>query len=79
MAQPKKAVRVVVVLAFAEASVLARAAVTVTSALDCREVNAAEAGLRTFRSAVALAISRSSSEVVVDHTEANEKQPRRAS
>ncbi|GLY51445.1 hypothetical protein [Lentzea sp. NBRC 102530] len=50
--------RVVVELSFAQASVLARAAVVVTSALECKEVNAADQGLLTIRRAVALALSQ---------------------
>jgi hypothetical protein len=62
MAQPKRTVRVVVELGFTEASVLARAAVVVTSALGCGEVNAADQGLLAFRSAVRLALSKDSSQ-----------------
>ncbi|MET9628284.1 hypothetical protein ABZX92_12550 [Lentzea sp. NPDC006480] len=57
VSQPKRTVRVVVALTLAEASVLARAAVVVTSALDCKEVNAGDEGLRVFRAAVAQALS----------------------
>lgn len=79
MAQPKRTVRVVVELAFTEAAVLARAAVVVTSALDCKEVNAADQGLLAFRAAVKLALSRRSGHVVVDQPEAAPQLPRRAS
>ena len=57
MTQPRRTVRVVVALTVAEASALTRAAVVVTSALDCEDVNAAEQGLRTFRSAVGKALA----------------------
>lgn len=57
MAEPKRIVRVAVALTLAEASVLARAAVVVTSSLDCKDVNAAEQGLRTFRDAVGQALA----------------------
>ncbi|MEU3642953.1 hypothetical protein AB0E59_06160 [Lentzea sp. NPDC034063] len=53
-----KVVAVVVELKLSQAKVLARAAVVVTSALDCREVNAAEQGLLVFRGAVARALDR---------------------
>ncbi|USX56450.1 hypothetical protein [Lentzea sp. HUAS12] len=79
MTQPNRTIRVVVELAFAEASVLARAAVVVTSALDCREANAADSGLRAFRSAVGLALSRPLSQAVVDRIEVAGQQSRRAS
>lgn len=58
MADREGTVRVVVNLTYAQASVLARAAVVVTSALDCKEVNAADQGLRQFRSATVLALSQ---------------------
>lgn len=58
MAGPTGTVCVVVKLTFAQASVLARAAVVVTSALECKEINAADQGLRAFRCAVALALSQ---------------------
>jgi hypothetical protein len=79
MVQPKRVVRVVVDLAPAEASVLARVAVVVTSALDCKEVNAAEQGLLAFRAAVVLALSKHSARVVVDQPEDVAERPRRAS
>lgn len=79
MAQPKRTVRVVVELAFVEAAVLARAAVVVTSALDCKEVNAADQGLLAFRAAVKLALSKRSGHVEVDQPEAASQRPRRAS
>lgn len=50
-------VAVVVDLTLAEATVLARAAVVVTSALDCKDANAAEQGLLSFRQAVVRALS----------------------
>lgn len=50
-------VPVVVNLTLSQAAVLARAAVVVTSALDCKEANAAERGLLLFRQAVARAVS----------------------
>jgi len=81
MAQPKRTVRVRVVvdLALAEASVLAWAAVVVTSALDRKEVNAAEQGLLAFRAAVGLALSKESGRVVGDQPGMAAEQPRRAS
>lgn len=79
IAQPKGAVRVVVDLALAEASVLARAAVVVTSALGCKEVNAAEQGLLAFRAAVGLALRKRSAQAVVDRPEDTAEQPRQAS
>lgn len=78
MAQPQRTVRVVVDLGFTEAQVLAQAAVVVTSALDCKEINAADQGLRAFRTAVGLALSKRPDRVVAKHTAAAE-QPRRAS
>lgn len=48
---------VVVNLTMAQAFVLARAAVVVTSALDCKDANAAAQGLLLFRQAVARAVS----------------------
>lgn len=45
-------VAVVVNLTLAQAAVLAKAAVPVTSALDHREANTAEQGLLSFRAAV---------------------------
>ncbi len=50
-------VAVVVDLTPTQAAVLARAAVVVTSALDCKEANAAEQGLLSFRLAVVQALS----------------------
>jgi hypothetical protein len=79
MAQPKKTVRVIVELALAEATVLARAAVVVTSALDCKEANAAEQGLLAFRVAVGLALGQRPTQAVVDQSEAVADQSRRAS
>lgn len=80
MAQSTRTIRVVVELSLAEASVLARAAVIVTSALDCRDVNAAEQGLRMFRSAVVLALSKDSGVSAGDQLETTVAQPsRRAS
>ncbi len=79
MAQPKKTVRVIVELALAEATVLARAAVVVTSALDCKEANAAEQGLLAFRAAVGLALGQRPTQAVVDQPEAVADQSRRAS
>lgn len=55
---PEDTVAVVVDLKLSQAKVLARAAVVVTSALDCREVNAADQGLLLFRGAVANALNR---------------------
>ena len=51
-------VAVVVELKLSQAKVLAKAAVVVTSALDCREVNAAEQGLLLFRRSVARALDQ---------------------
>lgn len=48
---------VVVNLTPLQAAVLARAAVVVTSALDCKDANAAEQGLLLFRQEVARAVS----------------------
>ncbi|WP_285647886.1 hypothetical protein [Lentzea sp. NBRC 102530] len=48
----------VVQLSFAQASVLARAAVVVTSAMECKEINVADQGLLAIRRAVALALSQ---------------------
>lgn len=79
MAQPRRTVRVVVELAFAEASALARAAVVVTSALDCKEVNAADQGLLAFRTAVKLALSKRSGQTEADQPEAAPQRARRAS
>lgn len=79
MAQPKKTVRVVVELAVTEAAVLARAAVIVTSALDCKEVNAAERGLLAFRAAVEAALRKHPAEVVVDQPGNAAEPSRRAS
>ncbi|WP_143028092.1 hypothetical protein [Lentzea albidocapillata] len=50
-------VPVVVNLTLLQAAVLARAAVVVTSALDCKDANAAAQGLLMFRQAVAHAVS----------------------
>lgn len=69
MAQPTRTVRVVVELTVAEASVLARSAVVVTSALECKEVNAADRGLSAFRSAVGRALSREAGVEVVARPE----------
>lgn len=55
MACVEDAVPVVVTLTRLQAAVLARAAVVVTSALACKEANAAEQGLLLFRQAVARA------------------------
>jgi hypothetical protein len=79
MAQPRGTVRVVVELALAEAEVLARAAVVVTSALEYREINAADHGLLAFRTAVKAALSNRSGHAEVDQPEAAPQQPRRAS
>lgn len=81
MAQPKRTVRVPVVveLALAEATVLAQAAVVVTSALDCKDANAADKGLLAFRTAVGLALSKHSARVVVDQPEDPVEPSRRAS
>ena len=81
MAQPKRTVRVrvVVELALAEATVLAQAAVVVTSALDCKDANAADNGLLAFRTAVGLALSKHSARVVVDQPEVPAEPSRRAS
>lgn len=59
-------VAVVVNLTLPQATVLARAAVVVTSTLDCKDVNAAERGLLAFRAAVGLALSKRSGRAVVD-------------
>jgi hypothetical protein len=72
-------VAVVVNLTLSQATVLARAAVTVTSALDCKEVNAAEQGLLAFRTAVGLALPKDLGRVVVDLPEATAEPSRRAS
>lgn len=69
MAHLEDVVPVVVNLTRAQTAVLARAAVVVTSALDCREANAAEQGLLLFRQAVALAF-------VNDRTSNSTEQPR---
>ncbi|GGM78784.1 hypothetical protein GCM10011609_13160 [Lentzea pudingi] len=53
MARAEDVVPVVVNLTRAQVAVLARAAVVVTSALDCEEANAAMQGLLVFRQAVA--------------------------
>lgn len=71
-------VAVVVNLTLPQATVLARAAVIVTSALDCKEVNAAEQGLLAFRAAVGLALSNYSGDVV-NEPEAAAEQSRLAS
>lgn len=78
MPQPEGTVQVVVDLTSAEAAVLARVAVTVTSALDCRDVNAAERGLRAFREAVGQALSRCADRKAIDRPAAA-KPSRRAS
>ncbi|NGY61249.1 hypothetical protein G7043_20185 [Lentzea sp. NEAU-D13] len=65
-------------LTLPQATVLARAAVIVTSALDCKEVNAAEQGLLAFRAAVGLALSNYSGDVV-NEPEAAAEQSRLAS
>lgn len=70
MAQPKCVVRVVVELALAEASVLARATVVVTSALEGKDINAAERGLRAFRDAVARTVSSDAGRQTVDQSTA---------
>ncbi|MFC3898025.1 hypothetical protein ACFOWZ_41715 [Lentzea rhizosphaerae] len=72
-------VAVVVKLTLSQATVLARAAVVVTSALDCKEVNAAEQGLLAFRAAVGLALSKCSGRVVADRPEATTEPALRAS
>lgn len=72
-------VAVVVNLTLAQATVLARAAVVVTSALDCKEVNAAEQGLLAFRAAVGPALSQRSGRVVADRPEATAEPALRAS
>lgn len=79
MAQPTRTVRVVVELTLAEASVLARAAVVVTSALECKEVNAADRGLLAFRSAVVLAVSKDVGREVVDRPDVTARPSLRAS
>lgn len=55
MARAEDVIPVVVNLTRAQVAVLARAAVVVTSALDCEEANAAMQGLLVFRQAVARA------------------------
>jgi len=57
MERVEDVVPVVVNLTRAQTAVLSRAAVVVTSALDCREANAAEQGLLAFRQAVARAFA----------------------
>lgn len=57
MTQLEATVPVVVNLTVLQAAVLARAAVVVTSALDCKDANAAEQGLLLFRQAVARVVS----------------------
>lgn len=79
MAQLKRTVRVVVELAVGEASVLARAAVVVTSPLDCNEINAADQGLRAFRNAVALALSKDVGRAVAGQPESAVEPSLRAS
>ena len=79
MTKPRRTVRVVVALALAEATVLARVAVVVTSALDCKEANAADQGLLAFRAAVKVALSRRSGHAVADQPEAASQPARRAS
>jgi hypothetical protein len=66
-------------LTLSQATVLAGAAVVVTSTLDCKEVNAAEQGLLAFRAAVGLALSRRPSREVVEQPKATAEQSRRAS
>ncbi|MET8764883.1 hypothetical protein [Lentzea sp. NPDC004782] len=72
-------VAVVVNLTLPQAKVLVRAAVMVTSALDCKEVNAAEQGLLAFRAAVGLALSKYSGSAVADEPAVAAEQSRRAS
>lgn len=69
MARLEDVVPVVVNLTWAQTAVLSRAAVVVTSALDCREANAAEQGLLVFRQAVARAFAN-------DRTSKPAEQPR---
>jgi hypothetical protein len=57
MTHGENTVPVVVNLTPLQAAVLARAAVVVTSALDCKDANAAEQGLLLFRQEVARAVS----------------------
>lgn len=57
MAQLETTVLVAVSLTRLQAALIARAAVMVTSALDCKDVNAAEQGLLLFRQAAARAVS----------------------
>ncbi|SDF60883.1 hypothetical protein SAMN05216553_102297 [Lentzea fradiae] len=57
MTRGENTVLVVVPLTPTQAAVLARAAVVVTSALDCKDANAAEHGLLLFRQEVARAVS----------------------
>lgn len=79
MAEREGTVRVVVRLTHAQASVLARAAVVVTSALDCKEVNAADQGLREFRSATALALLQDIVPKAVGRLDSPSRSVRRAS
>ena len=79
MTQSTRAVRVVVELALTQAVVFARAAVVVTSALDCKDVNAAEQGLLAFRTAVDVALRKRPAQAVVDQPEVAVEQSRRAS
>lgn len=72
-------VAVVVNLTLPQATVLARAAVVVTSALDCKEANAADKGLLAFRTAVQLALSNYSGDAVVNEPEVAAEQSLRAS
>lgn len=57
MTHGENTVPVVVNLTPLQAAVLARAAVVVTSALDCKDANAAELGLLLFRQEVARAVA----------------------
>lgn len=66
-------------LTLPQATVLARAAVVVTSALDCKEANSADQGLLAFRAAVQLALSNYSGDAVADESEVAAEQSLRAS
>ena len=72
-------VPIVVNLTLSQAAVLARAAVVVTSALDCKDVNAAEQGLLVFRQAVARAVSNGTTHTSTEQLRPANRPRRRAS
>lgn len=72
-------VSVVVNLTLLQAAVLARAAVVVTSALDCKDANAAEQGLLMFRQAVAHAVSNDTAHLSTEQLRPVTRPRRRAS